>query len=123
MGFLKHLILGDWGQSADIVENSKQLQSIHQQKYKQSSELAGLRVELSKLKSQVQTQNLAITALSRFLIEKELISEEELAEFIDAVDQEDGTKDGKLTYSEGKELRLNLDRVRKATEMRFPKST
>jgi hypothetical protein len=52
---------------------------------------------------------LAVTALSRFLIEKGVIAESELADFLDIIDQEDGALDGKLEFADERmKPRVNL---------------
>ncbi len=55
---------------------------------------------ISRLKKRTEELNLAITALSRYLLEEKLINREKLVEFIEKIDLEDGQADGRLSYDD-----------------------
>ncbi len=52
--------------------------------------------EIDRLKNELGRQALAIQSLTRFLISKGVVKEEELARFITEIDAEDGIVDGKI---------------------------
>lgn len=52
--------------------------------------------EIAILKEELEKHKLAIEALTRFLIEKQVVDEKELLDFVSEVDAEDGAIDGKL---------------------------
>lgn len=54
---------------------------------------------LPELRVKVERQNLLIQTLCRILIEKGVIQEEELQEWLAYVDSLDGREDGKLSHS------------------------
>lgn len=100
MGWLQHILLGDLGQSLDIVDTSDQLRTQASIQRRQQTKTISLEVEIARLKARSERQNLAITALSRFLIAKKIIDESELDEFIKAIDEEDGELDGRLSIDD-----------------------
>lgn len=64
--------------------------------------LAEKDLRIKELTLNTAQQKLAIEALTRFLIEKSLIDQDELDSFIQEVDAEDGIVDGKLSLNSGK---------------------
>lgn len=56
---------------------------------------------IRQLRDELGRQNLAIQALTRLLIEKDIIKEVELDDFIAGIDAEDGVIDGKLAIQSG----------------------
>lgn len=104
MGFLKHILLGDIGQSIDILDQQRAI-SAHaatQEKISRSNASTQLQQtrRIQELQEQCAQLHLAVTALSQFLIQRSLIKESELRAFIDSVDESDGTMDGKLAFPE-----------------------
>lgn len=96
MGFLKHLLLGNIGQTLDIVETQKSTEAIGADVSRQSGRVHVLEQEVAALRSHLEKQNLALAALTRHLIEKELVKRDELERFLDELDATDGSKDGRL---------------------------
>ena len=80
----------------DIDQNAQSLDLIRKQQ--ELNARAGHQKDLSIqiLESQLAKQNLAIQALTRFLVHEGIISQAKLDEFIETVDAEDGVIDGKL---------------------------
>ena len=109
MGILKHLLLGDLGQSSDILESMERLEAIKSAQKSQSRRHSSQTTEIVRLTARTEKLHLAVTALSRFLIEKGVIAESELADFLDIIDQEDGALDGKLEFADERmKPRVNL---------------
>jgi hypothetical protein len=98
MGWLKHILLGDIGQSIDIVETSNQLKCNENVQRIQRRNQSMQEMEIARLKARTERLHLAVTALSRYLVEKNLIAESEFRDFLDQIDGEDGKSDGRLPF-------------------------
>ncbi len=107
MGWLKHILLGDIGQSIDIVEASNQLKCNENVQRIQRRNQSRQEMEIARLKARTERLHLAVTALSRYLVEKNLIAESDFRDFLDQIDREDGDPDGRLSFEdEGSKARL-----------------
>ena len=104
MGFLKHILLGDIGQSIDIMDQQRAISTYAATQEKISRSNASTQLQQTRRIQELQQQcaqlHLAVTALTQFLIQRSLINESELRSFIDSVDASDGTIDGKLAFPE-----------------------
>ena len=100
MGWLKHILLGDLGQSLDIVGTKEALRLQSNVNSQHSRKALSQDQQIAQLKARSERLHLAITALSRFLIDKDLINEDELDSFIKAIDEEDGELDGRLSMTD-----------------------
>ncbi|MDA0766989.1 MAG: hypothetical protein O3A92_09225 [Verrucomicrobia bacterium] len=96
MGWLSHILLGDLGQSVDIVGTSEALKAQSKVQDRQRRRTSARDLEVARLRARTERLNLAITSLTRFLLEKQIVNREELQQFIDAIDEEDGELDGRL---------------------------
>jgi len=112
MGWLSHILLGDLGQSVDIMEARDATRAQSARQTAQGRELRGQAAEIARLKQRTEQLHLALTALTRYLIDSKQVSAAELADFIRRVDIEDGDEDGRLGFSE---LPARL-------KLRFPKT-
>jgi len=102
MGWLKYLLLGNIGQSLGIADAQERLDAQskmarEQARVSRDKDLTQDQ-EIALLRERTERLNLALTALCRFLISKELVGLEELEEFIDQVDVEDSEHDGRLKF-------------------------
>ena len=93
---MRTLLLGDIGNRMDIADAENQIAFLEKRQKLASQALTSKELKISVLQAELERQRLATTALSRFLIEKGVIEEVELEEFIQEVDAEDGVIDGKL---------------------------
>jgi len=84
----------------DIAEAKERVKLQIKVQKQQSARLAVKELEIARLKTRSEQLYLAITALSRFLIVKGLVSEEELAAFIAELDASDGNADGRLDFGD-----------------------
>jgi hypothetical protein len=96
MGWLKHILLGDIGQSMAIEENSEALAKQAAFQSLQSKRASEANLEIARLKRRNEQLNLAVTSLSRYLIKKGVIDPAEFSSFIDQLDASDGKLDGSL---------------------------
>ena len=98
MGLLSDLLLGDLSQSFSIDE---QRTAIKAQARKQSAtnlKLHDASMAMDDLKRQNSELRLGLVALTRFLIERGVVNESELAAFVQKLDAEDGKLDGSLAF-------------------------
>ena len=81
----------------DIEDSEREIAAL---KASQRSSMQSLRSrdsELSSVKAELGRQKLAVQALTRFLVSKGIVDQEELAGFIQEVDAEDGVIDGQMS--------------------------
>jgi hypothetical protein len=97
MGLMRTLLLGDLGQHLDIADNEKAIRTLREKQRDGATELERKASEIAKLRQELGRQALAIQCLTRFLIDRGLVNAEELAAFADALDAEDGVRDGQIT--------------------------
>ena len=97
MGWMRTILLGDIGNRLDIADTEVDLAKVKSRQKMAERKLAAKDLDLETLKSHVARQQLAIEALTRFLVEKKVIDQDELDAFVKEVDAEDGVIDGKLT--------------------------
>jgi hypothetical protein len=108
MGWLKHILLGDLGQSMDIEDTRDAVAGQAKLQQRQAVTLSGANREIARLKRQVEQLHLALTALSRHLIDKRIVSAADLAELAERIDAADGRVDGRLPM-EGGEVKPRLE--------------
>lgn len=111
MGWMRTILLGDVGNRLDIADTEREIAGLRQQQRASLSRQVGKEQKVLQLQDELARQKLAIQALTRFLISKNLIQQSELDDFIREVDAEDGKLDGKM----------ELDS--KSVRLRFPKRT
>lgn len=101
MGWARTLLLGDIGNRLDIADAEKNIKRMQVAQRKAKSVIKSKEHTIVALKDELGRQKLAIQALTRFLIEKEVIDSEELSDFITKIDAEDGVIDGKMEIETG----------------------
>jgi hypothetical protein len=100
MGWLKHILLGDLGQSIDIMDAKEAMAGQAALQIQQSKGVVGANLEIARLRRRNEQLHLAITALTRHLITKGVVDAAELAAFIDEIDLMDGKVDGALAFED-----------------------
>ncbi len=101
MGWARTLLLGDIGNRLDIADTEESIRRMQASQRAAKSVLKTKDQKIENLKAELGRQKLAIQALTRFLIEKEIIDSEGLANFIAQIDAEDGVIDGKMEIDAG----------------------
>lgn len=96
MGWARTLLLGDIGNRLDIADAEASIESLQRTQQRATNALQAKEREVSVLKDELGRQKLAIQALTRFLVEKQVITAGELEDFIAEIDAEDGVVDGKM---------------------------
>ena len=97
MGWMRTLILGDIGNRLDIADTEADIRALRNNHREGAKSLDEKTRVIDRLQNELGRQTLAIQALTRFLISKNIVKEEELSQFITEIDAEDGTVDGKNT--------------------------
>ena len=112
MGWARTLLLGDIGNRLDIADTEAEIKRMQDAQRSARSALQSKDQKIAMLQDELGRQKLAIQALTRFLIEKEMIKSEELADFITQIDAEDGVVDGKMEIdTKTRRLRFGKDGV------------
>ena len=119
MGWMRTLLLGDIGNRLDIADTERSVSALRQSQQRTVKNLHARDREIERLKDELERQKLAIQALTRFLVQKDLINDQELQEFIEAVDAEDGVVDGKMTIDTRGKPRLVFSSEKKITPGTF----
>lgn len=97
MGWMRTLLLGDIGNRLDIADTEREISAVRAAHAKSVSNLQRSKGQIEAMRDEIGRQKLAIQALARFLVNREIISATELADFIREVDAEDGVVDGKMS--------------------------
>jgi hypothetical protein len=97
MGWMRTLLLGDIGNRLDIADAETEIAAVRAAHAKSVGKLNSRDRQIDAMRDEIGRQKLAIQALTRFLVAKEIISPVELAEFIREVDAEDGLVDGRMS--------------------------
>lgn len=94
MGWGRFLLLGDLGQQLDLADQKSEIENLR-------NELRGSRAAghgdagaIERLQAENDEMRLYVAAIVRLLISKGIVSREEMRQVVDAVDAEDGTRDG-----------------------------
>ncbi|MGC4015916.1 MAG: hypothetical protein QM755_15535 [Luteolibacter sp.] len=93
---MRTILLGDIGNRLDIQDAEDNINALQSHAASVARAAGDQTAKIAQLEGELARQKLAVTALTRFLIAKGLVSETELQEFIHDVDFEDGVVDGKL---------------------------
>lgn len=90
MGWLNTFLLGDIGNRLDIQATEEDIERLRRRADTKDHHIRMLEAELARHK-------LAITALTRYLISRQIVDAADLDAFTREIDGEDGVIDGKLT--------------------------
>ena len=103
MGWGRFLLLGDLGQQLDLGDQKTEID-------RQTAEIARLRDEMRgnrgpapetsrevwQLRNENDELKLYLTALIRILVSKNIVTPDELNRFVEVIDAEDGSADGRF---------------------------
>ena len=98
MGLLSDLLLGDLSQSFSIDEHRTAIRAQARKQSATNLKLHDASMEMDRLMRQNGELRLGLVALTRFLIERGVVNESELAAFVQKIDAEDGKLDGSLAF-------------------------
>jgi polyhydroxyalkanoate synthesis regulator phasin len=101
MGWGRAFLLGDIGQQLDLSDQRAEIDRLRNELRRSRTPSSGAAGELERLQGENDELRLYLAALVRLLISKGIISQEEMKRVVDAVDAEDGVRDGKHKGSLG----------------------
>lgn len=93
---MEFLLLGDAGTQLDVNASKRRVEDLAAQARARNVDVQSLEIQVSHLEKELAQVRLAAQGLTRFLIEKGVVEEAELADFVREVDAEDGLVDGQL---------------------------
>jgi len=96
MGWGRMFLLGDWGQQMDIEEQRKEIRSMRRELRKaRKSGAEAMEKRVEDLEAENDMLKLHLAALVRYCMSKGIVDMNEYRQFIEAIDESDGTADGK----------------------------
>jgi hypothetical protein len=93
MGWGRFLLLGNLGQQLDISDQQNEIARLREELYR-SRGPAGT-VDVARLQAENDELRLYLAALVRLLAAKGVVRADEIRQMVDAVDAQDGTRDGR----------------------------
>jgi hypothetical protein len=97
MGWGRYLLLGDLGQQLDLADQKAEIDQMREEMRRSRSSDSGASGLLEHVQAENDELRLYLAAVIRILISKRIVTKEEMARIIDAVDASDGTADGRFT--------------------------
>lgn len=97
MGWGRTLLLGDIGNRMDIADTEQDIERLRSELHSQRSANQSLEGQVHYLWNENAELKLYLAGLMRLLLSKNVIDKSELEQFINLVDAEDGSSDGKFS--------------------------
>jgi hypothetical protein len=96
MGWGRMLLLGNWGQQMDIEDQRQEIEDLRQQIYSGSGtpDTTSLKSRMAQLENENSELRLYLASLIRYLGHKGIVRQDEFLHLVEAIDMEDGSKDG-----------------------------
>ncbi len=94
MGWGRYLLLGDLGQQLDLSDQKSEIEQLRNEfrlNRKSAKDPSG---EIAQLHAEIDELRLYLTAVIRLLLSKGSITQEDIKQFVDQIDTEDGSQDG-----------------------------
>lgn len=95
MGWGRYLLLGDLGQQLDLTDQKKEIDSLRQELRRSRASSHDATGDIERLQEENDELRLYLVAVVRLLISKGIVSGEEMRKLVDAIDAEDGMRDGR----------------------------
>ena len=96
MGWASYLLMGDFGQQLDLSDNNSHLANMNRE-LQARRDAATPGEQYLTLQHETDEMKLYLTALFGILIQKQLMTRDELKIVVDKIDQADGKEDGRYT--------------------------
>ncbi len=96
MGWGRYFLLGDFGQQLDLNERAEEIARLEQRLQATRSRDSAVADELRRLTLENGQLKLYVASIYRLLVDKRLVTKEELEAVISAIDRQDGEEDGQL---------------------------
>ena len=95
MGWGHWLLLDDVGRQHDVTETIGEIGIMQQRLNKTAANQASVTDELRRLTVENNELKLYVATVFRLLLDKELVTFDELTALVNAIDREDGVEDGR----------------------------
>ena len=90
MGWIRTLLLGDWGNRMDIADNEDRIRHLQRHRRSQNRDKRAKDrtqdEQIASLEEQVESMEMAIAAIGSLLLSKEVCSMEELSSIVDVIE-------------------------------------
>lgn len=97
MGWGRFLFLGDLGQQFDLEDHRQELARVRRRLEETRTATTDWRRECQRLQRENDDLALYLTALIRLLASKNIVTPDEIRKLAQAIDEEDGVADGRIT--------------------------
>jgi hypothetical protein len=95
MGWGRYFLLGNLGQQLDLQDQKSEIDNLRDELQRSRAYSGGSVADIRQLQAENDELRLYLAAVVRLLISKGVVSREEMKQVVDAVDAEDGVRDGK----------------------------
>lgn len=95
MGWGRYLLLGDLGQQLDLADRKSEIENLRSELRRSRLSTRDASGDLERLQDENDELRLYLATVVRLLISKGVFSREEMRKVVDAIDAEDGTRDGR----------------------------
>ena len=95
MGWGRYFLLGNLGQQLDLSDHEAEIEQLRRQIANRDFSEETSAQRLDWLRQENEELKLYLVSLMRLLISKGVVSREEVGRMVEAVDAEDGNKDGR----------------------------
>lgn len=96
MGWARWLFLGDLGQQLDLSDRAAEISRLEERLRSARNRDAAISEELQRLTVESKELKLYVATIFRVLLDKRLVSPQELEEALREIDLADGVEDGQL---------------------------
>lgn len=93
MGWMRYMLLGDWGQQMDLEEQRDEIDQL-KRSLRTRHAFGNTDSEIARLSSENDELKLYVAALYRLLIQKRVATPDEIRTLVEKVDAADGQADG-----------------------------
>ena len=95
MGWARYLLLGDLGQQLDLSDQRNEIDNLRDELRRSRASSGTATGDIRNLQAENDELRLYLATVVRLLISKGIVTREEMKQAVDAIDAEDGTRDGK----------------------------
>jgi multidrug resistance efflux pump len=93
MGWGRYFFLGDLGQQLDLADQRDEIASLREELRRNRAASSG--ADVAQLQAENDELRLYLAAIVRLLTSKGIVSRDELRRVVDAIDAQDGRRDGR----------------------------
>jgi len=99
MGWGRFLLLGNLGQQLDLSDQKREIDELRDELQRSRAASRGGGEDIAGLQAENDELRLYLAAIVRLLMSRGILSKEEITRVVDALDAEDGMRDGRYKGS------------------------